>query len=233
MQPQDLWARMSQPRSENKIGLTALTNRQEKVREDNDLISWTERDGGDKLRQAVLSRLSQQDRANNTTRNFRGLTRAELETAKTGNKGSAASQSKSRTHQARIAREKAAKEELDRRARERQANSEEKKNEENEEAKDEEEEEGYHEDERRDVDMDSDNDSDADAEGDTTMRRFTQLPPANPSRFPSQRLHRRSLCRYCELSIFLLFLVPFLGTSARLCTQICIATTRPFAWELD
>ena len=163
IQPQDLWARMPQPRSGKKLGLTALTNRQKKVREDNGLISWTGRGGSDKLRQAVLSRLSRQDRANNTTRNFRGLTRGELEAAKAKNKNSAASQSKSRTHQARIAREKAAKDELDRRARSRQEGSEE--DEEEEQTEDEEEEEEYHEGERRDVGSDSD--SDADAEGDT------------------------------------------------------------------
>ena len=128
IQTRDFWARMPEyvvaPDAEGNggvtVGLTGLSNRQEQFRFRNGLVSWTGRGGSDQLKEAVSKKLSQQDRANNTTRNFRGLTRTELNNARAANKESAASKSKSKTHQERIAREKREKEEREKRAKQNQ-----------------------------------------------------------------------------------------------------------------
>ena len=110
----DFWVRMpeavvSPDRNGQKgvtIGVTALGNRQERFRLKNGLIAWTFR-GRSKnpLREAIWAKLSPADRRNNTTRNFVGLTKAELTFIKSQNKGCPASVAKSRAHQARQKRE--------------------------------------------------------------------------------------------------------------------------------
>lgn len=86
---------------EIKIGNTGLTNRTRDFREANGLISWIPRAGSEKLREAVWTRLSPQDRANNSTEHFEGLTPKELKEAKRGNKDLPAAKTRSDTHKKR------------------------------------------------------------------------------------------------------------------------------------
>ena len=111
----DFWVRMPEavvsPDGDGQkgasIGVTALGNRQERFRLNNGLIAWGLRGGSENpLREAIWAKLSPADRMNNTTRNFIGLTKAELTFIKSRNKGCPTSMAKSRAHQARLARQK-------------------------------------------------------------------------------------------------------------------------------
>ena len=106
----DFWARMPAVANVSvSIGVTGLANRTERFRNLNGLAPWGLRSGANLLRDAIQARLSQADRATNSTRDFLGLTKEELAEAKAPNKESAATKAKSRTHQERIAKQKQAK----------------------------------------------------------------------------------------------------------------------------
>lgn len=91
------------------IGVTAVGNRAERFRNLNGLAPWRLRSGGTELRDAIRAKMSPADRIANSTRNIVRLTEAELAAAKAKNKECAATLAKSRTHQARIAKQKQAK----------------------------------------------------------------------------------------------------------------------------
>lgn len=78
----DFWARM--PNAGDKrvraVGITALANRQERFRFNNGLVSWVNR-GFDPVKDAVKAKLSPSELADNSTRRFLGLTKAELRAA--------------------------------------------------------------------------------------------------------------------------------------------------------
>lgn len=96
--------------NDRSIGVTGLSNRAERFRNDNGLAPWRSKSGGTELRDAIREKMSQADRDANSTRDIAPLTEAELAAAKAKNKESAATKAKSRTHQARIAKQKQAKE---------------------------------------------------------------------------------------------------------------------------
>lgn len=107
----DFWARMPAENNDHaSIGATGLGNRTERFRNENGLAPWRPLSGGTELRDAIRAKMSQADRDANSTRNFVRLTAAELAAAKAKNKESAATKAKSRTHQARIAKQKPARE---------------------------------------------------------------------------------------------------------------------------
>ena len=72
--------------SKQKMGEAGLNLRKARFREKNGLIAWISRNGSPVLKRETLKHLSAQDIANNTTRNFTGLTKEELEAIRVENK---------------------------------------------------------------------------------------------------------------------------------------------------
>ena len=66
--------------------LSALGNRKRRFREDNGLASWDRREGTDRITDLIRSHLNADQRRNNTTRGFDGLTREEFNMIKLDNK---------------------------------------------------------------------------------------------------------------------------------------------------
>ena len=109
LQTRDFWARMpkySTPPNPAGHGgiltkLGKLGNRQSRFRTQNGLLSWQSRYGTLAMKDAILSQLSNEQKANNSTEGFVGLSRNQLKAVLAKSKGSASSISKRRYHDER------------------------------------------------------------------------------------------------------------------------------------
>ena len=109
LQTRDFWARMpkySTPPDPAGHGgiltkLGKLGNRQSRFRTQNGLLSWQSRYGTLAMKDAILSQLSNEQKANNSTEGFVGLSKNQLKAVLAKSKGSASSISKRRYHDER------------------------------------------------------------------------------------------------------------------------------------
>lgn len=105
----DFWARMPRlsvhPKTRDKSGVLTktgkLSNRQDRFRRDNGLLAWKNRQGTSTIRALVFEQLSDQQKLDNTTEGFTGLSKAQLKSLADKNKDSPASAGKRKYHEER------------------------------------------------------------------------------------------------------------------------------------
>lgn len=86
MQPLDIWQRTPDVRK----GRTALNARRNRFRDYNGLITWIQRPNSKPMKDATLRKIGQWGRDNNSTKEFVGFTKAEVQRIKGNNRRSAA-----------------------------------------------------------------------------------------------------------------------------------------------
>ena len=106
LQTRDFWARMPKysipPDEQGNNGILTkigkLTNRQSRFRNANGLLSWQSRQGTLLMKEAIQAQLSDEQKANNSTEGFPGLSREQQKAVAARFKSSASSAGKRRSH---------------------------------------------------------------------------------------------------------------------------------------
>jgi len=109
----DFWARMPRlsvlPNARYSDGLLTktgkLSNRQDHFRRNNGLLSWKNRQGTSIMRDLLIGQLSEQQKMDNTTEGFTGLSKEQLKFLAAKNKDSPSSVGKRKHHADRKRRE--------------------------------------------------------------------------------------------------------------------------------
>jgi len=109
----DFWARMPRlsvlPNARNSNGVLTktgkLSNRQSLFRRNNGLLAWKNRQGTSTMRNLLIGQLSEQQKMDNTTEGFTGLSKAQLKSLAEKSKDSPSSVSKRKYHEGRKMRQ--------------------------------------------------------------------------------------------------------------------------------
>jgi len=113
LQTRDFWARMPRysgpPNAQNPTGILTkmgkLSNRQCQFRRKNGLLAWKNRQGTSTMRDLLIAELSEQQKMENTTEGFKGLSKAQLRSLALASKDSPSSAGKRKYHEERKRRE--------------------------------------------------------------------------------------------------------------------------------